>query len=176
MSSSEHKHNWTWNCTHTHQGILRTNNPLNSSEPLVSVSHVVIWNSALSASVSTQPAIKHACWTSRCVHHSARSAGTLAFWRWFLVCTSWPLAFFIFSQFIVLKKKKGYLKVWLRRKRPKSQAQTPTNQCKSVSQWSNNIVHNYQTATHIKGLLSFTLIILIRTFNVGMRTRKPHCC
>lgn len=70
------------------------------------------------------------------------------------------------------KKKKRYLKVWLRRKRPKSPAQTPTNQCKSVS---HNIVHNYQTATHIKGLPSFTLITLIRMLNVGMRIRKPHC-
>lgn len=51
-----------------------------------------------------------------------------------------------------------------------------TNQCKSVSQCSNNIVHNYQTATHIKGLPSFTLITLMRRLNVGMRTRKPHCC
>lgn len=99
MSSSEHKHNWTWNHTCTLQGISRTSSPLNSLEPLLSVSHAVIWNSALSAPVSTQPAIKHACWTSWCAHHSAGPAGTLAFWRWFLVCMSWPLAFFIFLQF-----------------------------------------------------------------------------
>lgn len=38
MSSSEHKHNWTWNHTCTLQGISRTSSPLNSLEPLLSVS------------------------------------------------------------------------------------------------------------------------------------------
>lgn len=82
----------------THKGITSTHNPLNSLEPLLSVSHVIIWNSALSAPVSVAVAVcNKTCMQNLLVcasqHSAGWIAGVLAFWRWFLVCASWPLAF-----------------------------------------------------------------------------------
>lgn len=83
----------------------------------------LIWNSALYAPVSTQPAIKHACRASWCARHSAGPAGTLVFWSRFLVCLSWPLVFFFYVPTVQQVKKKSTWNFAIGRKRPESQPQ-----------------------------------------------------